>query len=375
MLKTRIVKKTVKIKQLFDYLKIPEKENFVFSSPIMLNVKTPYGYKKIKNLFRTEKQNSVSIYFKNNKVLETSLNHLLLVNGEWKAVKDIDIENDIIETETGHTKIKHIHEKNKDVMLYDMTVEDVQCYYSSGILSHNSWVLMAIGNHALTLGKTVFHYTLELSEVVNIKRYYCAMTKTPVKKLSNNINEIINKIEEYKNNNGTLIIKEYPTKRATVDTLAAHIDMSINNGLKPDMIIVDYGDLLRPSKSYGEKRLDVGSIFEELRGIAVEYDVPVVTATQANRTNLNDREYVRGEDVSEDYSKIMISDFIFSIFKNNSDIGNIYVIKNRFGKDKLLYKTSFNFDEGSVEILNDEGKEPVVDSDKERIKKRYLNKM
>ncbi|HPM21639.1 MAG TPA: Hint domain-containing protein, partial [Thermotogota bacterium] len=161
MLKTRIVKKTVKIKQLFDYLKIPEKENFVFSSPIMLNVKTPYGYKKIKNLFRTEKQNSVSIYFKNNKVLETSLNHLLLVNGEWKAVKDIDIENDIIETETGHTKIKHIHEKNKDVMLYDMTVEDVQCYYSSGILSHNSWVLMAIGNHALTLGKTVFHYTLE----------------------------------------------------------------------------------------------------------------------------------------------------------------------------------------------------------------------
>ena len=86
---------------------------------------------------------------------------------------------------------------------------------------------------------------------------------------------------------GTLIIKEYPTKSASTETIKNHIERLKKRGIEPDMIIVDYADLLRSISAHREKRMELESIYEGLRGIAQEFDCAVWTASQTNRGGLN----------------------------------------------------------------------------------------
>ena len=80
--------------------------------------------------------------------------------------------------------------------------------------------------------------------------------------------------EQIKDIDGNLIVKEYPTKSASTNTIRSHLSRLVKRGIKPGMIIVDYADLLKPIKFAGEKRHDLENIYEELRGIAQIYDCP-----------------------------------------------------------------------------------------------------
>ena len=75
------------------------------------------------------------------------------------------------------------------------------------------------------------------------------------------------------NCDGTLIVKEYPTKTATTNTIRAHLEKLKQQDITPDMIIVDYADLLRPLSARDAKREELESIYEELRAIMMENDV------------------------------------------------------------------------------------------------------
>ena len=75
-----------------------------------VKVNTPYGYHRISKICITDEQLAIRLYFANNKTLECGWEHKLKVNGEWKLVKDINMDTDIIETETGVTTIKKINE-------------------------------------------------------------------------------------------------------------------------------------------------------------------------------------------------------------------------------------------------------------------------
>ena len=107
-----------------------------------------------------------------------------------------------------------------------------------------------------------------------------------------------------------------------------------------DMIIVDYGDLLRPVRYLKEKRNELESIYEELRAIASEYKCPVWTASQTNRSGLN-AEVITMESISEAFNKCFVADFIFTISRTIEDkaanAGRLYVAKNRNGPDGLIF--------------------------------------
>jgi len=226
----------------------------------------------------------------------------------------------------------------------------------SGPGGGKTWTLCDVGAHALRTGLTVIHYTLELSENMVAKRYYSAITGIASHDLPYNINEIMSKIKSLSAKASNLIIKEYPTKGATVNTLRAHVDKMIKLGLPPDLIIVDYGDLLKAPQYYKEKRLELGNIFEELRGLAGEFKVPVWTASQANRSGA-ETDIISGEQVSEDYSKIMIGDFIFSTSRKVEDqvykTARIFIIKNRFGVDKITFPAKFDVSNGNLNIYEE----------------------
>ena len=158
-------------------------------------------------------------------------------------------------------------------------------------------------------------------------------------------------MEEIKDIKGTLIVKEYPVKSITTTAIKNHLSKLKMRGIEPDIIIVDYADLISPKKSYGEKRHDLESIYEELRGIAQEKKCPIWTVSQTNRTGYN-AELVTMDSISEAFSKCFVADFIFTLSRTtedkNNNSGRFFVAKNRFGPDGLIYP--INMDTSNVKI-------------------------
>ena len=153
---------------------------------------------------------------------------------------------------------------------------------------------------------------------------------------------------------GELIIKYYPTKTISVIGLRAHIEKCIMQGKKPDVVIVDYADLLRGHGQ--EKRHELEGIYEDLRGLAGEYELPVWTASQANRSALEE-DVIDASKVAESYGKVMVADFIISLSRKVQDklagTGRWHIIKNRFGPDGITLPSKMNTSNGQFNIYAD----------------------
>jgi len=200
-----------------------------------------------------------------------------------------------------------------------------------------SMALVHLGTQALKEGKTVVHYTLELQDTVVASRYDSCLTKIPLENLTAFKEQIYEEVQDI---SGKLIVKEYPTKTASTQTIRNHLEKLRMRSVEMDMIIVDYGDLLRPVRYLKEKRNELESIYEELRAIAAEYKCPVWTASQTNRSGLN-AEVITMESISEAFNKCFVADFIFSISRTIEDKaingGRMFVAKNRNGPDGIVY--------------------------------------
>ena len=221
-----------------------------------------------------------------------------------------------------------------------------------------SMALVHLGSQAIKEGKTVVHYTLELQDTVVACRYDSCITKYPLSDLTNFKDEIF---EEIKDLDGTLIVKEYPTKSASTNTIKAHLARLVKRGIEPGMIIVDYADLLRPVVVRKEKRTELESIYEELRGLSNEFNCPVWTASQTNRSGLN-AEVVTMEQISEAFNKCFVADFICTLSRTIEDKQNnkakMFIAKNRNGPDGLVYDLFMDTSNVCIKMLP----KPVVPS-------------
>jgi hypothetical protein len=213
-----------------------------------------------------------------------------------------------------------------------------------------SWCLQSLGAHLVRQGKTVVHYTLELNESYVGLRYdtvFSGVTTSNIKFYQDDVQKVIDGLT------GKLIIKYYPTRAASVNTLAAHLKQMEIQEIKPDVVIVDYADILKPTTFYKEKRHATGETYENLRGMAGEFNIPVWTASQANRSSLEE-EVIDASKVSEDYSKVMTADFVMSVSRKVEDkianTGRVHVIKNRFGVDGITFPAEINTNTGNIQV-------------------------
>ena len=215
-----------------------------------------------------------------------------------------------------------------------------------------SMALVHLGAQALKAGKNVVHYTLELGDTIVAGRYDSCITGVDLSNMTSFKEKIYEEIQDIE---GRLVVKEYPTRSASVQTLRSHLEKMKLRGFEPDMIIVDYGDLLRPiSSGKDEKRHQLETIYEELRGIAQINECPVWTASQTNRSGLN-AEVITMEAISEAFNKCFVADFIFTVSRTiedkNTNSGRIFVAKNRNGPDGLVYPIFMDTSNVKIKVL------------------------
>ena len=248
-----------------------------------------------------------------------------------------------------------------------------------------SWALMNIGADAVKKGKTVLHYTLELNEAYVGLRYDSVITGIANQNLKHYQDDIKEQLEKLK---GELIIKHYPTKTVSVMGIRGHVEKCIMQGKKPDVIIVDYADLLlshsnKTDSTYAEQ----GGVYIDLRGLSGEYGIPIWTASQTNRSAI-DSEVIEADKISDSYAKVMNADFIMSWSRKSKDKLNntarCHVMKNRFGPDGITFPCKMDTNTGFIEVYDGTSAEGILSTKesasgnierKQLLHKKYVESM
>jgi len=223
-----------------------------------------------------------------------------------------------------------------------------------------SWVLSHLGAVALKQNKTVVHYTLELNDKYLGIRYDTIFTGIEPGKIPNNYDLVKNTIQKIP---GKLIIKYYPTKGASANTLLTHIQQLKSLGHPPDIMLVDYADLLRSTERSDGKYEEMGAIYDQLRGLAGELNIPCWTASQSQRSSIQD-DIIQADKIADSYQKIMKGDLVISVSRKLEDkvsgTGRLHIIKNRFGPDGLTYPATINTTIGKIEAYEENSHDGVM---------------
>ena len=207
-----------------------------------------------------------------------------------------------------------------------------------------SHMLVNLGAAAVKRGKNVIHYTFELTENGTGLRYdsnICMIPSNEVPERSDEVRDAYAEMEGL----GRLIIKEYPTGAATVQTLRSHIEKLSLKGFIPDLLVIDYADIMRSSRQYDSMRHELKKVYEDLRNLAMEKQIPIWTASQSNRESASS-DIVGLENMSESYGKAQVADVVISISRKPTEkasgLGRIFIAKNRAGRDGILFPVKLN---------------------------------
>ena len=214
-----------------------------------------------------------------------------------------------------------------------------------------SWALVALGAFAASLGYKVIHYTLELSESYVGKRYDAFYTNISVSEVSFNKDKVINALKDMEDN---VIIKEYSPKIASLTTIQSHIQKTKDLGFKPDLILIDYVDLLKaPSKKSRDRKEEIDDLYYGTKSLAKELQLPIWSVSQVNRAGAKD-EVVEGDKAAGSYDKMMVIDFGMSQSRLRKDktegTGRFHIMKNRYGMDGMTYFAQIDTSTGHILI-------------------------
>lgn len=213
-----------------------------------------------------------------------------------------------------------------------------------------SWLLAALGANALRQGKTVIHYTLELSENYTGWRYDCILSGISLDKIKLHVDKVKDELNKIP---GRLIIKWFPTKSVSLMGLMSHITKLKMLGTQPDLVIIDYADLLKYDNPKMAKHEILEALYEELRGFAGEIQVPVWTVSQSNREGIN-TDVIEADKAAGAYAKIFPADFVMSLSRKAQDklsnTARLHIIKNRFGVDGITFPVFMDTNRGVINV-------------------------
>ena len=211
-----------------------------------------------------------------------------------------------------------------------------------------SIVLGNIATNMLLTNKNVLLISLEMSEFMYSKRISSQLTQIPHGDLKTYTQELKEQVEHLKRNvEGNLIVKEFPPKSVTVRHIDSYITKLKHKGFVPDIVVIDYVNLIHPIAKNLNSYESVKEICEHLRGLSFKYDIPIVSATQLNRGSFNTASPGM-EGISESIGLAATCDVICSLWQEEEDrelgIINMGFQKNRFGPNfgSAAFKCNYN---------------------------------
>lgn len=239
-----------------------------------------------------------------------------------------------------------------------------------------SFFLVNLAKRAMLRRYRVCHISLEMSEEEMAQRYMQSLFAIPKRKAQQSITRFVTdslgrlssidqqssnpsmslqdadisskikkKADKFKKRLSNIVIRQFPTGSLTVQGLAAYLDMlEDTRGFIPDLLILDYADLMKvQSENY---RIELGQVYKELRGLAVERNVALATASQSNREGAMSKR-VRHTNVAEDFSKIGTADIVLTFsatdMERENGLGRIYVDAARNDEDHIEIAVAQNY--------------------------------
>ena len=208
------------------------------------------------------------------------------------------------------------------------------------IVTHNTTMLQNLGAAAVEAGYNVVHIFFENNEAQITRNYDLRFVKKTFNYLKENVSKVISALlNRKKYSKGKLFIKKYPVKGATVNTIKAYINQLQNiEGITPDVVIVDYGSLLKSTVGYKDKRDEYEAIYIELRSIADEFNCALWTGAQTNRTSLS-KKVVTMADLAECFAIANAADVLValcqSVKEQKLQIMRYFIGKCRDQKDHM----------------------------------------
>ena len=196
-----------------------------------------------------------------------------------------------------------------------------------------------LGNIATNVaeqGKTVVLISLEMSELMYAKRISSKVTGINIGDLQTSSELVKTRVEDFtKRKKPKLIIKEFPPNAVTANQISAYLKKLINKGIKPDMVVLDYINLLNsPIGNNSYERVKHTS--EQVRALSYTFKCPFVTATQINRSGINEQN-PGVENISESIGLAATADCIMSIWQEEGDVDlgviRLGMMKNRYGQN------------------------------------------
>jgi hypothetical protein len=260
--------------------------------------------------------------------IRCNADHLFETSFGWMSASHIYSKFDVMHflTKSGYKLGKIFFTGNK-IPIVDININHPNHrYYTNGVSSHNTGVgkslfMCHVAASVLLQGKNVLYITLEMAEERIAERIDANLLNVPIQDIS----ELPRSTFETKVNNlakktqGTLIIKEYPTASAHSGHFKSLLnELALKKSFKPDIIFIDYLNICSSSRFKGGSNVNsytlVKSIAEELRGLAVEFNVPIVSATQTTRSGfcLDLKTQVQTPQGLKDICNIQVGDMVLS---------------------------------------------------------------
>jgi replicative DNA helicase len=234
-----------------------------------------------------------------------------------------------------------------------------------------------VASSVLLQGRNVLYITLEMAEEKIAERIDANLLNVNIK----DIVELPKSVFESKVNNlakktqGSLIIKEYPTASAHAGHFKSLLnELALKKSFKPDIIFIDYLNICSSSRFKGGSNINsytlVKSIAEELRGLAVEFNVPIVSATQTTRSGFGSSD-VELTDTSESFGLPATADLMFALISTEEleELGQIMVkqLKNRYNDPTMHKRFVIGIDRAKMRLYDVEqsAQKDILDSGKE----------
>ena len=247
-----------------------------------------------------------------------------------------------------------------------------------------------VAGSVLSQGKNALYITMEMAEERIAERVDANLMNTPIDQLPNLSKDMFGKkVAQIANkSHGQLVIKEYPTGAAHVGHFRALMkELQLKKNFKPDIVFIDYLNICASSRMKGmggaiNSYSYIKAIAEEIRGLAVEFNVPIVSATQTTRSGYSNSD-VGLEDTSESFGLPATADLMFALISNEEleGLGQILVkqLKNRYndpsankrfviGVDRSKMKL-YDVEQSAQNIIDSGQSVPVADYSQNNVKK------